>query len=102
MGQSVTVRSMRHKLAISIAASAASQPLFPPPGPERASACSWGLPVRTPKRTGHRARALDGALRVREIEGRELARYQRADGDAGVGLDAATGLGDLERAGDAD
>ena len=42
----------RIKFAISIAASAASQPLFPLPGDERATACSCVLQVMTPKATG--------------------------------------------------
>src|SRR5262249_3963157 len=47
------LRSARHKFAISIAASAASQPLLPAPGDERAVACSAVLQGMTPKATGN-------------------------------------------------
>src|SRR5438132_3674045 len=49
------VRSTRHRFAISIAASAASQPLFDGPRADRSTACSCVLQVMTPKAMGKRA-----------------------------------------------
>src|ERR1022692_449616 len=51
-GHYVTWRSVRSKLAISMAVMAASKPLLPPLAPARSMACSSVLVVRTPNATG--------------------------------------------------
>ena len=53
-GHAPPVRRTRHSLAISIAASAASQPLFPAPGEERSMACCSVSQVITPNAIGRR------------------------------------------------